>query len=368
MSKELQVQTLKKLFSAYNIAADESEIDWEHYIDRELSLPENIMLMRSNYPQYRWSKEDREEELENLELQRMRERENELRRIKKERKELSDRVAVDEERIRQEITRAVGKEVGELKRELADLRDIRRHIDQPESNVDELRKELDTAARRIHEVEVILMGTLKRDGRIDYFTGVTNLEEAKTRYRELSRIFHPDVGGDAEKFKEVDRQYDEIKSKGISKRPAGPGRERAEEPIYRPEPVTRICIGNRVVGEEYIMVPNPYLGGMSRIKTVKTVPCKKEFTINDPLMEERFLQLLIYAKALSGPKSIMLRSMCLNCQREAFGGTIIELVHREIESGGISASDIRSVGLSLWDFLDIMRRAGFTLTEVDIQV
>lgn len=45
----------------------------------------------------------------------------------------------------------------------------------------------------------------------DYFAGCKNAQDAKKKYRELCRLHHPDKGGDAEKMKEVNQQYESWK-------------------------------------------------------------------------------------------------------------------------------------------------------------
>lgn len=46
-----------------------------------------------------------------------------------------------------------------------------------------------------------------------YFEGITTLEDAKKRYRELAKLHHPDKGGDTEIMKLVNAQYDFICAK-----------------------------------------------------------------------------------------------------------------------------------------------------------
>ena len=41
----------------------------------------------------------------------------------------------------------------------------------------------------------------------DYFQGLKNVAEIKSRYRELAREFHPDLGGDLEIMKMINLQY-----------------------------------------------------------------------------------------------------------------------------------------------------------------
>lgn len=44
---------------------------------------------------------------------------------------------------------------------------------------------------------------------MNYFKGCNTEDERKKRYKELCKKHHPDLGGDAEVFKEVGRQYAE---------------------------------------------------------------------------------------------------------------------------------------------------------------
>ena len=46
------------------------------------------------------------------------------------------------------------------------------------------------------------------------FRGIDNLKDLKKRYKELIKIFHPDnVNGDTSVLQEINRQFDELKSK-----------------------------------------------------------------------------------------------------------------------------------------------------------
>jgi len=51
----------------------------------------------------------------------------------------------------------------------------------------------------------------------DYFEGCTTALERKTRYRELAKRHHPDIGGSLDAMKEVNRQYKENVSKTYTK-------------------------------------------------------------------------------------------------------------------------------------------------------
>ncbi len=44
------------------------------------------------------------------------------------------------------------------------------------------------------------------DNGVDYFEGANTLEEVETRYRDLARQYHPDLGGDAATMAEINRQ------------------------------------------------------------------------------------------------------------------------------------------------------------------
>lgn len=48
---------------------------------------------------------------------------------------------------------------------------------------------------------------------MNYFTYCKTPEEAKAKYRELSKINHPDKGGSDAVMKEINRQYDEFEKK-----------------------------------------------------------------------------------------------------------------------------------------------------------
>jgi len=42
---------------------------------------------------------------------------------------------------------------------------------------------------------------------MDYFSGCVNKESRKKRFKDLAKKHHPDKGGDADIFKEINRQY-----------------------------------------------------------------------------------------------------------------------------------------------------------------
>lgn len=46
-----------------------------------------------------------------------------------------------------------------------------------------------------------------------FFRGCINVEQVKTRFRELAKEFHPDLGGDTETMKLINNQYHETLSK-----------------------------------------------------------------------------------------------------------------------------------------------------------
>ena len=43
----------------------------------------------------------------------------------------------------------------------------------------------------------------------NYFESVQSIDELKKEYKRLARKNHPDVGGDTEVMKEINRQYEE---------------------------------------------------------------------------------------------------------------------------------------------------------------
>lgn len=43
---------------------------------------------------------------------------------------------------------------------------------------------------------------------MNYFSGCTNMNQAKIRFRELAKKYHPDAGGDANIFSEISHQMD----------------------------------------------------------------------------------------------------------------------------------------------------------------
>ena len=43
-----------------------------------------------------------------------------------------------------------------------------------------------------------------------YFNGITNLEQAKLRYRKLAKQLHPDAGGIAQEFQKLQEEYNTL--------------------------------------------------------------------------------------------------------------------------------------------------------------
>lgn len=48
---------------------------------------------------------------------------------------------------------------------------------------------------------------------MNYFSGISSLEQLKIKYRELAKMYHPDLGGDLEKMKQINLQYSEMLQK-----------------------------------------------------------------------------------------------------------------------------------------------------------
>ncbi len=45
---------------------------------------------------------------------------------------------------------------------------------------------------------------------MNYFAHISTFDELKAEYRRLAMKHHPDVGGDTETMKEINRQHDEL--------------------------------------------------------------------------------------------------------------------------------------------------------------
>ena len=45
---------------------------------------------------------------------------------------------------------------------------------------------------------------------LKYFIGVETIEELKKKYKELAKKLHPDLGGNKEKFQEMNNEYDKL--------------------------------------------------------------------------------------------------------------------------------------------------------------
>ena len=163
MQKEFQIQQLKRIFAALNLGVDEQEIDFEHYVDSELSLPENIQGMRTRYPQFRWSREDILEEQQNPEIRRMRESESEIRRIRKQREEAFSTIRETEKDVRNVVKQEMDKEIENLRKQLTHLiAESDRIATASPEEVDVMRKDVERIDQRIHEMDILLTDTYKK--------------------------------------------------------------------------------------------------------------------------------------------------------------------------------------------------------------
>ena len=43
-----------------------------------------------------------------------------------------------------------------------------------------------------------------------FFEGIKSLQELKSKYKELARTYHPDLGGDLETMQKINSEYDEM--------------------------------------------------------------------------------------------------------------------------------------------------------------
>jgi hypothetical protein len=70
MPRELQITLLKRIFQQLNPDIDVNLVDFDAYVDDELTFAENREILAQRYPQYRWYKRDDEEtKLKNQEAQ-----------------------------------------------------------------------------------------------------------------------------------------------------------------------------------------------------------------------------------------------------------------------------------------------------------
>lgn len=159
MPKELQIMRLQKIFTSLNPSADIQEIDWESYISAEDRFDVNRVSLASHYRGYRWGVE---EEV-SPEVAELREKQRELAILKKEREEHLKRIEAQETDLRGEVQRVVSEEIGALREELEDLKAQRARIGKASPvELEEMRKDVERTTERLHEMDLILMGTYKK--------------------------------------------------------------------------------------------------------------------------------------------------------------------------------------------------------------
>jgi hypothetical protein len=120
-------RALETAFRAYNPGADIQEVDFDTYIDENLSIPENIAIFEAAYPQFRWRAS--EEEQENPAEERLREDIEALRQTglsDTQIRNILSRLGINMVRIQRGLTRREAQEINnrltQLEREISELR------------------------------------------------------------------------------------------------------------------------------------------------------------------------------------------------------------------------------------------------------
>jgi DnaJ-class molecular chaperone len=68
-----------------------------------------------------------------------------------------------------------------------------------------------------------------------YFSGCKNIEEVKDRYKKWSKILHPDLGGNADHFKDMQDQYDNLVSGKKKKQDKPKKHNKVEDTVQSPQ-------------------------------------------------------------------------------------------------------------------------------------
>lgn len=187
MPRALQLASLKKIFTSLNPEDDPEVIDWEAWVDKDLTFPENRLILSETYPGYIWFRPD------------------EFRQVKA---SVEERLSTDVDFLTFAIKDLPEKTQQELapiieqlrKRAMSSL-DLSRTARRLRKQVTELKKAAPPPPP-IRPSEKENKMALRLGKRIleapDLFQALgvpqdTGDEEVKIAFRELSTFFHPDV-------------------------------------------------------------------------------------------------------------------------------------------------------------------------------
>lgn len=311
MLKEFQIRTLQGIFTGLNPGADPDVIDWESYVDSELTLPENAGVLRTRYPEYRWSKEDVVEEQTDPELRRIREQAQQLRVVRGERAVAEETIKKTEEDVRGVVKQEMDKEISALRDELASL----------------ITKESRMSSASLEDVEV-MRSTIER------------MQRTINEMGSSINIVHINL----RKFHRREPQYRPTEAEHI-------------EPIIRP------CLGEIVTG--YRNTGRKDLFGKD-ITEIVSRPCGSTVVVENPLLEYKFLQLAVRSHRLGPGQAAKMRNLCPTCQISQYGNTLAGMICEDAQKGMISGQMILAAGIRIEEFLNVCRKTGYDVRREDV--
>lgn len=128
-------------------------------------------------------------------------------------------------------------------------------------------------------------------------------------------------------------------------------------------PETRICIGEIPTGSRPTGIFD-FEG--KEIYKITSISCGKEFTIQNPALEDKFLTLALRMGRISTYAAGMIKQLCPECQRLQYGATFWEMVCEDARDGIITRKDIYAARLTPEEFLGVCSKAGIYVTPETI--
>ena len=145
MNKALMIRNLKRRFQKLNPEADPEVIDWEAYVDPNLTYWENLERLKEAYPQYRWEMPPEKEEEERYKWE-------ELEFLQKRLQELKEELGLEEELEETTSSTIEGKYIP-WDQYIKEMEFLRKEAERWMEEAERLRKSLKKALSTIEEMK-----------------------------------------------------------------------------------------------------------------------------------------------------------------------------------------------------------------------